>query len=249
VFTSASLNVASAAASATGYVVVGSQVVNGVHYAAMWSSPDLKTWARDGNTIMSTVSSMSSGLAHSWVNGVTATPAGFLAVGDHNGCHTAWMSSDGQHWRSWDIAKPAGTNSPSLREVAIRGSVAVAAGDIGAGMGRFPLVVVSADGGMHWQTTMLGGPGSFSGPQGTVTALTADGAGFLAAGLEGPPGAQRAVTWTSADGITWSAPVPAGKGTREITVLSSVGGTVTRISSISGPRGAQSVEVTSAAAS
>lgn len=249
VFTGPGLAVTAAAAGHGGYVVTGTQEIAGVHYAAMWWSPDLRIWARAGNTIMSTVSSPGSGMAHSWIYDVTTTAAGWVAVGVHNGCHTAWLSTDGQHWQSYDIPKPDGTTNPDLREIAVRGSLIVAAGDIGAGGGRFPLAVVSADGGKNWQATSLGGPGSFAGPQGTVTALTVTGTGFLAAGLEGPPGAQHAVTWTSVDGITWSAPVRAGSSTQKITVLSSAGGVVTQISSLSGAHGTRAVEMTSPASS
>jgi hypothetical protein len=60
-----------------------------------------------------------------------------------------------------------------------------------------------------------------------VTALTAAGGGFVAAGLAGPAGAQHAVTWSSADGLSWSAATPAGGGVRQITTLTAAGGTVT----------------------
>jgi hypothetical protein len=48
-----------------------------------------------------------------------------------------------------------------------------------------------------------------------------------AAGLGRPAGAQRAVTWTSADGLSWPAATQAGGGVRQITALSASGGTVT----------------------
>jgi hypothetical protein len=181
---------------------------------------------------------------------VAATPAGFIAVGIHNDCHTAWVTADGQHWQSYDIPKPAGTTEPLLNHVAVMGQLVVATGDIGANGangGRFPLAVTSADGGVHWRTTSLGGPGDYSGPQGTVTALAADGTGFLAAGLENEPGGQRAVTWASADGITWSTAMPASGGTRQITVLAADGNAVTRIATEADAHGNRSVAVTAPA--
>ncbi len=80
-----------------------------------------------------------------------------------------------------------------------------------------------------------------------MTALAADGTGFLAAGLVGKQGSQQAVTWTSADGITWSAAMPASGGTQAITALSADGNAVTRISSLTATHGNRSVAVTAPA--
>ena len=61
-----------------------------------------------------------------------------------------------------------------------------------------------------------------------VTGVTATGSGFVAAGMIGPAKAQRAVTWTSADGLTWSAATPVGPATgTTVTALTSSGGKVT----------------------
>ena len=46
-------------------------------------------------------------------------------------------------------------------------------------------------------------PFSSPGPDTDFTALTADAAGFTAAGLFGPPGQQDVALWTSANGVTW----------------------------------------------
>jgi len=241
------VTVGAAAANASGFVVVGSKFTNGVPVDAMWWSADLKNWSRGGDTMMSSQSSISAGMRKSQVYAVSATPAGFIAVGSHNGCHTAWLTADGQHWMSYDIPKPHGTESPMLRQVAVTGNLVAAAGDIGVNGGRYPIAVVSQDGGVHWAQSSLGAPATYAGPQGTVTALTPDGSGFLAAGLVGPPGTQRAVTWTSPDGATWSAAMPASNQTRQITVLSSLGHELTSISSLTGPNGGQAVEVTAPA--
>jgi hypothetical protein len=66
------------------------------------------------------------------------------------------------------------------------------------------------------------------GVPGAVTGVTATGSGFVAAGMIGPAKAQRAVTWTSADGLTWSAatPLSPASGTT-ITALTGTGGKVT----------------------
>jgi hypothetical protein len=77
-------------------------------------------------------------------------------------------------------------------------------------------VVTSADGGAHHTQVVLSAP---QGPA-EVTAVTATGAGFVAVGLAGPRSAPRAVTWTSKDGITWSAATPlTAAGRSEVTAL------------------------------
>jgi hypothetical protein len=232
------------AAANIGYVIVGEQVVHGAPTDAMWFTPDLVHWTRGTDTIASTVSSRISGMSDSKIFAVAATAAGFVAVGSHNGCHTAWVTSDGRHWRSYDIPKPGGSEDPLLNHVAVMGATVVASGDLGVHGGRIPLIVVSTDGGVHWQATAIGNYGAFAGPQGTVTALTADGAGFIAAGLTGPRGGQHAVTWTSPDGLTWSAATPAGQGTQRITALAAAGSPATSIASVTTQSGVTSVAVT-----
>jgi hypothetical protein len=211
---------------------------------ATWFSPDLVSWTRGGDTIASTVSSLRSGMSDSKIFAVAATAGGFVAVGTHNGCHTAWITADGRHWLSYDIPKLTGSRDPLLSHVAVAGSTVVASGDLGAKDGRIPLIVYSADGGVHWQATAIGNYGAFAGPQGTVTALTAGGPGFVAAGLTGPPGGQHAVTWTSPDGATWTTAIPARPGTQEITALSSAGTSVTSIAAVTSGSGTTTVEVT-----
>jgi hypothetical protein len=236
----------SVAASGRGYVVVGEQVLNGVPKDALWWTPDLMTWTRGGDMIASTVSTVSSGMSDSKIFAVAASPNGFVGVGTHNGCHTAWVSSDGQHWQSYDIPKPGGTEDPLLNHVAVLGDVVVASGDLGVSGGRIPIIVVSKDGGVHWQGTPIGSPPTFKGPLGTVTAVTSDDNEFLAAGLIGPAGAQQAVTWTSQDGVTWSAAKPAGSGTQQITALAAGGGAISSIATVTAKYGTQSVEVSPA---
>jgi hypothetical protein len=242
-FAGSGFTVNAAAANATGYVVVGEQVLQGVPRDAMWFSPDLVSWTRGRDTIASTLSSLSSGMSDSKIFAVAPTPAGFVAVGTHNDCHTAWVTADGRHWLSYDIPKPTGSRDPLLNHVAVAGSTVVASGDLGVNGAGIPLVVVSADGGVHWKATAIGNYGAFAGPQGTVTALTAIGPGFVAAGLVGPPGGQRAVTWTSPDGATWTAAMPVGQGTQQISALGTAGGRVTSIASVAGQSGTTTVEL------
>ena len=72
----------------------------------------------------------------------------------------------------------------------------------------------------QWRQVVLQAPDGL----GLITALTAAPHGFTAAGIVGRSGAQHAVTWTSADGLIWSAPAEAPGG--EITALALAGGTV-----------------------
>jgi hypothetical protein len=110
-----------------------------------------------------------------------------------------------------------------LSQVIPNGGRVVAAGYAVTRAGDIPIVVVSADGGKHWRQTVLAAPGGL----GAVTALTAAGAGFVAAGQAGPKGAERAVTWSSPNGLTWSPPTPVGNGAHEITALTAAGQEVT----------------------
>jgi len=50
------------------------------------------------------------------------------------------------------------------------------------------------------------------------------------------------VTWTSPDGVTWSQAVPAGNGTQAITALTSAGGTVAQVATVTAQYGTRSVE-------
>jgi hypothetical protein len=186
-------------------------------------------------------------MSDSKIFAVAATATGFVAVGTHNGCHTAWVTTDGVHWLSYDIPKPTGSQDPLLNHVAVAGSTVVASGDLGVHDGRIPLIAVSTDGGVHWKSTAIGNYGAFAGPQGTVTALTADGSGFTAAGLTGPPGGQHAVTWTSADGLTWSAATPAAQGIQQISALAAAGSPATSIASVTTKSGTTSVQVSAPA--
>jgi hypothetical protein len=200
-----------------GYVVVGKQVSGHRMFAAMWWSANLRNWTKGDN------GRLNGGIEPSSVYAVAAVPAGFVAVGTHGDCHAIWTSPDGRHWTVHDIRVPAGATSAMLDQVAVNGAHVVAAGYAITRAGDIPIVVVSADGGKHWHQTVLAAPGGL----GAVTALTAFGPGFVATGQAGPKGAERAVTWSSPNGLTWSAPTPVGSGAHEITALTAVGDEVT----------------------
>lgn len=202
-----------------GYVVVGRHAAGRRTFAAMWWSANLRNWATGAN------GGLNGGLAPSSVYAVAAVPAGFVAVGTHGASSSIWTSADGRHWQVHDIRPPAGASSATLSFVAVDGGRVVAAGYADTKEGRIPIVVVSADGGRQWQQLVLAAHGRL----GTVTALTAAGGGFVAAGEAGPAHAQRTVTWSSPNGLKWAAAASANVGSRPITVLTAVGNGVTGI--------------------
>jgi hypothetical protein len=196
-----------------GYVIVGKQVSGGRTIAAMWWSADLRNWVRGSN------GGLDGRLKPSTVFAVGAATTGFFAAGTHGGCHTIWTSADGRTWSPYDVPRPPGATDALLSLVAVNGTRVVTAGYAVGKAGNIPVVVASADGGRHWRQVLLPAPAG----RGAVTALTAAGNGFVAAGQAGPAGAQHAVTWSSPDGLTWSAATPVSAG--QITALSASGGT------------------------
>jgi hypothetical protein len=204
--------------SRNGYVVVGRQVSDGRVFATMWWSADLRDWVMGSN------GGLDGRLKSSAAYAVAATAAGFVAVGSHGTSHAIWTSADGRNWTVSDVPEPAGASTAVLRMVAVNGNRVAAAGYAVTRAGEVPVVVVSADGGQHWSQIVLPAPGGV----GVVTALTAAGGGFVAAGQAGPAGgAQQTVTWSSRDGLSWPAAASAGGQAGQITALSAAGGTVT----------------------
>jgi hypothetical protein len=161
-------------------------------------------------------------LRSSTVYAVASVPAGFIAAGTHGNCHTIWTSANGRMWQVHDVLVPPGASYAMLSMLAVNGSRIVAGGYAVLKTGNIPIVVVSVDGGKHWRQIVLTAPSEL----GEVTTLTAAGTGFVAAGVAGQAGAQRAVTWSTADGSTWSASTQASIGTRQITALTAAGSTV-----------------------
>jgi hypothetical protein len=204
-------------ASRNGYVVVGKQVSGHRMFAAMWWSANLRDWTKGDN------GRLNGGVKPSSVFAVAAVPAGFVAVGTHGSGSAIWTSPDGRHWTVHDVRVPPGATSAVLSQVIPNGGRVIAAGYAVTRTGDIPIVVASADGGRHWRQTVLAAPGGL----GAVTALTAAGAGFVAAGQVGPRGAEHAVTWSSRSGLTWSPPTPVGTGAHEITALTAAGQKVT----------------------
>ncbi len=200
VFTAPGTYLMGVAADRNGYVVVGKRVDGGREFAAMWSSADLRDWVPGNN------GGLDGRLKASAAYAVAATAGGFAAAGSHGMSPAIWTSADGRNWNISDVPVPDGALTGLLNVIAVNGARVAAAGYAVTNAGHVPIVVVSADGGRSWRPIVLPAPGGI----GTVTALTAAGGGFVASGQAGPAGAARAVTWSSPDGLTWSAATPAG---------------------------------------
>jgi serine/threonine protein kinase len=226
-FTGPGACVTAIAAGQHGYAAVGNNVSGSRVFAAMWPSADSRSWAQGDND---SGGRLDGSKQHSMVDAVAATPGGFVAVGTHGSGGVIWTSPDGQQWTFIDYKADhvphSGVPAGALLLVEASGSRIVTAGYEVTASGDVPVVVVSTDGGLHWNPPIvLGTPASLAG--GRVTALTATGSGFAAAGEAGPVGAQRTVTWRSRDGLTWSKAAPTASGTSAVGALAAVGETVT----------------------
>jgi len=199
------------AAGPGGYLVVGRQGTGGQASAAFWWSGDLRGWTNGGD----------SGNTGSIATAAVPLGNGFAAVGEEMSCHTIWVSPDGRQWTAHDLSKPAGAQSATLVSVTANAAGRIVAAGYATKNGTsLPIVVTSADGGAHHPQVVLSAP---QGPA-SVTAVTATGDGFVAVGVAGPKSAPRAVTWTSKDGLTWSAAAPlTAAGSSEVTALTDTG--------------------------
>jgi len=211
-----------AAAGPAGYVVAGSTLAGGRPAPAAWFSADLNTWAR---------ASLPGTGASGRLLAVTAARSGFVAVGAAGTSPAVWTSPGGSAWRLRTLPRPAGAASAVLTRVTATGEKVVAIGHeyhrAAAGPG-VPFAAVSADGGRTWRESLLASPPVPA----VVTALTAAGHGFVAAGHSGPPGRPGMLAWWSSDGLTWQHARPTGGGlpgpfVMQINALSAANGTLT----------------------
>jgi hypothetical protein len=227
------------AAGPAAYVIVGRQSVGhaGATAATAWYSPGLTGWRR------ATVSQQeTSGDGTAMMNGVTATSAGFVAVGTTGTDPAAWLSATGQAWRQVAVPAPANSARAALDYVAANGNDLVAAGtEFSASGASYPFAEVSADAGANWTQVQLPVPATGPGTGTTVTALTAAGGGFTAVGTYVTQAGPEVVIWTLPPGAqgtaaaAWTAVTPQGvglaSGTTEnaITALTVDGATLTGV--------------------
>ncbi|MGH3203450.1 MAG: hypothetical protein ACRDP5_15550 [Streptosporangiaceae bacterium] len=195
-----------AAASPTGYVIVGYQSAAGRTVAAAWYSAGLTGWQRATVSTPGTQDQM---------RAVTAGPHGFVAVGAAGNAPAAWTSPNGQAWTQQNVPLPVGATRAVLQYAASNGRTVVAVGTALTTAGQqLPFAASSADGGRTWAESALPVPAGHA----FVTALTATGAGgqFLATGTFGSGlGHQDVVVWTSpagASGSPWQVATPTGQG-------------------------------------
>ena len=225
-----------AAVGPAAYVVVGSASgPGGSAAAAAWYSIGLGAWTR---ATVGTGGAIAPAPAGQML-AVTPVRSGFAAVGSVGNVPAVWTSRTGSAWQPIALPLPPGTVSAALTKVAaVDGRVVAignaatraAAGPSAAGQpagGSVAFAAVSTDGGRHWHETVLRAAGPV-----TVTVLTAAGAGFVAAGLAGPPGAQAMLSWWSPDGLSWQRGQPVagllpGRGVQQLTALSAGGGMLT----------------------
>ena len=220
----------------SGYAIVGKLVAKGgACVADVWFSPNLIDWTRAHDVNDATGSSQ--------VLAVAAQPHGFFSVGSHNGQPAVWTTVNGTSWTTTLLPTPPGDTGGVLDQVAINGNRVVAIGEQTAGNVTTPLVELSTDDGKSWAQIQLASPG----PNTIVTALTASGTGFTAAGQYGEPGRQDAAVWTSPSGVNWQVSDvigPGAGGQNEIAALASSGTTVTGIGSIQTQQSQESVILT-----
>jgi hypothetical protein len=176
------------------------------------------------------------------MNAVTATAHGFTAVGASGTAPAAWTSADGRAWQQAALPAPAGSARAALDYVAASGQRIVAAGtEFTADGASRPFAEVSANAGAKWTQVALPVPVIGPGTGTTVTALTAAGGGFTAAGTYVTAAGPEVVLWTLAPGAggsagpAWSVMTPQGTGLagrsaqNAITALTAEGATLTGV--------------------
>jgi hypothetical protein len=244
-FGGSGLFTAQAAANGQGYVIVGHQNIRQpgggkVTVAAAWYSAALTGWQRAGDATAGALD----GPGARQMLAVTASSAGFVAVGSHGDLPSAWTSPDGRSWRQADLPRPVGAARAALQHVASNGRIVAAVGTAVTATGQpVPFAASSSNGGVTWTESALPAPAGLA----SVTALAAAGGSFTATGTYGStPGHQNVVVWTSPDGAAWRAAEPAGAGLtgpgiQAITSLTVSGSTLAGVGFTASPAGEQPV--------
>ena len=244
----AGVSAAAAAAGPAGYVIVGKLVrPGGGCVADVWWSANMMSWTRAHDVNAADGSSQ--------VLAVTAGAHGFVSAGSHNGQPTVWTTADGRAWKTIVLPPPAGASAAVLQQVAVNGDRVAVLGTATIGTGgavgsatatgpdTVPFAELSTDGGATWQQVPFGSPGPYT----SFTALTANGAGFTAAGLFGQPGHQDVALWASTNGTSWK-PYQSGglngSGAWQIDALARSGAEATGIGTILAQQSQQTVTFT-----
>jgi len=244
----AGVSAVAATSGPAGYVIVGKLVAAGGGCVAdVWWSANLTSWTRAHDVNDTTGSSQ--------VLAVAASAHGFVSVGSHDSKPAVWTTANGRSWKTIVLPVPDGSATAVLQQVAINGDRVVALGQASTGTGTgtgaatgtvpgtVPFAELSVDGGVTWQQVPFSSPG----PDTAFTALTADAAGFTAAGLFGQTGQQDVAVWTSATGASWKPSQSGGLNGSEawrIDALAPYGRQVTGIGTIITQQSQQTVTFT-----
>lgn len=190
-----------------GFVAVGYRGLAGTTSAAVWLSPDGLSWSRVPHS-----EPVFGGYGDQRMRGVTAGPAGVIAVGvdqaDEGTFDAAvWTSADGNGWSrvAHDDTVFGGRGDQEMNAVAATGFGLIAVGSrwVPEQPGdRFSVVWVSADGSewsqVPYDENVFGGRGAQ-----VMWAVAPGGPGVVAVGEDSAfTGGTHA--WVSADGLTWS---------------------------------------------
>jgi hypothetical protein len=231
---------AAVAAGPNGYVIVGRQQAGGRTVAAAWQATGLTGWQRAADARPGALD----GAGDRQMNAVTATAAGFTAVGSAGTRPAAWLSATGRTWSLVTLPLPGSAVRAALAYVAASANRVAAAGtEVTAAGQQLPFAAVSADDGLTWTETTLPAPRAAAASAANtgglaVTALAAAGGGFTATGTYGGPGNEDVMLWTlpagAAPGTAWTPAAPdgsglAGPGTHAITALTQAGSTLTGV--------------------
>ncbi|MGH3297719.1 MAG: hypothetical protein ACRDP7_38590 [Trebonia sp.] len=216
---------AAVAAGPAGYVIVGHRQAGDSAAAAAWYATGLTGW-RAATVTTRGEQGAPGGQA---MNAVTMTARGFVAVGATGTRPAAWVSAAGRTWQQASVPLPAGAARAALDYAAANGSAVVAAGtEFSAAGASSPFAEVSADAGTTWTQVQLPVPDIGPGTGTTVTALTAAGGGFTAAGTYVTKAGPEVVIWTLpagtpvTGGTGWVAATPQGTGLASATAENAI---------------------------
>jgi hypothetical protein len=218
---------AAVAAGPAGYVIVGRQSAghSATAVAAAWYATSL-TGLHPATVTARGQQGTPGGQT---MNAVTVTARGFVSVGATDTRPAAWVSATGRTWQQASVPLPAGAARAALDYVAANGSAVVAAGtEFSATGASSPFAEVSANAGTTWTQVQLPVPDIGPRTGTTVTALTAAGGGFTAAGTYVTQAGPEVVIWTLpagtpvTDGTAWAAATPQGTGLASTTAENAI---------------------------
>ncbi len=195
----------------SGFVVVGSDRVDGRSDVAVWRSTDGGlTWENVDMTYLASPHDQE-------MRRVAVIGSDLVAVGfdtaDGRSDAAVWTSSDGLDWREATAEVLGGKGDQEARTLALSGDTLVIAGSSTVAGNRDAAVWVRANGTWTSSTSAsLKGPGDQH-----IDDVIAGGPGFIATGRDG----STAAIWVSSDGLNWDLAgggdtVFGGAGSREI---------------------------------